>query len=438
MAHTYMIAGLIYGDEGKGSYVDHIVRKFDIGYVLRANGGAQALHHVVTPEGVTHGFSQFGSGTFFKNTKTILSHYMLIEPLSLIKEAEVLESKGIQNPFERLIISENAPMITIFHIFLNRLKETIRGDLRHGSCGFGIGETQSDIDNNLGITIYMKDLDDPILLREKLQILYDIKLTDATKADAGKNLDILEEFDSFDIDTYFEILLDLRDKLYLVSDEEIIRIISKYDTVFEGAQGVLLDQSYGFFPYCTRSNTTFENGYKLLASTQNTVTKIGLLRAYGTRHGAGPFVTETNDLYVEPCHNSYGEWQQQFRTGWFDCVAAKYALEVVGGVDILAVTNLDRLYGQSYLKLATSYQANTKWFPAGNISMTSTDLQVLSQRSQDLMDLQAEYIAFEGFTSFLDINCQYYLDAISHFINHEIHGISERPDHIKYYFNSQF
>ena len=139
------------------------------------------------------------------------------------------------------------------------------------------------------------------------------------------------------------------DHVAIVDTDYVSRLLSHTEhTVFEGAQGVLLDEWRGFHPYTTWSTTTFANADQLLAEAgfSGEVTHLGLLRAYLTRHGAGPFVTEDPVLtkQVPDYHNTDGLWQGEFRVGHFDLVAARYALEVAGVTDALAVTCLDRLH----------------------------------------------------------------------------------------------
>jgi hypothetical protein len=130
-------------------------------------------------------------------------------------------------------------------------------------------------------------------------------------------------------------------------------------TIFEGAQGVLLDRDHGFFPHVTPSRTTFANADALLAeaSRVDSIARIGVLRAYATRHGEGPFVSEDAALTAATpdLHNGADGFQGAFRVGWLDVVAARYALRVVGGVDWLAITNLDRLAGLSRVRVCTAY-----------------------------------------------------------------------------------
>ena len=139
MRQAHIVTGLGYGDEGKGSWVDHIVRKHGIKYIVRHNGGAQAMHHVVGPDGRHHRFAQFGSGMLVPDTYTCLSRFMLIEPEALLQEAHALEGHGVHAPLSRQIVSENAPIITPFNRLLNRIQEVARGASRHGSCGITWG-----------------------------------------------------------------------------------------------------------------------------------------------------------------------------------------------------------------------------------------------------------------------------------------------------------
>ena len=139
-----LIADLGYGDAGKGSIVDYLTRKTGAHTVVRYNGGAQAAHNVITPEGKHHTFAQFGSGTFVPGTRTHLSRFMMVHPLALLAEERHLQSLGIDDAFPRLSIDREALVTTPFQQAANRIKEIARGDGRHGSCGMGVGETMSD------------------------------------------------------------------------------------------------------------------------------------------------------------------------------------------------------------------------------------------------------------------------------------------------------
>jgi adenylosuccinate synthase len=129
--------------------------------------------------------------------------------------------------------------------------------------------------------------------------------------------------------------------------------------VFEGAQGVLLDEWRGWHPHTTWSTTTFDN----VASLCGSFRRLGVVRTYTTRHGAGPFVTEQAGIDLQEAHNGRGEWQGAFRTGHFDAVAHRYAVEVAGGVDALAVTHLDVPPRVPQLRICTSYDVTDRIVP---------------------------------------------------------------------------
>lgn len=139
-----VVADLGFGDAGKGSSVDFLVRAYKAHTVVRYNGGAQAGHNVVTQDGRQHVFAQFGSGTFVPGVQTHLSRHMLVNPVSMLDEEEHLCSLSVSDAFHRTTIDEEALIITPFHQAANRLREYARGKDRHGSCGRGIGETMTD------------------------------------------------------------------------------------------------------------------------------------------------------------------------------------------------------------------------------------------------------------------------------------------------------
>src|SRR4051794_37158626 len=138
-----ILSGLGYGDEGKGTWTDFLARTMPVHTVVRFNGGAQAGHNVVTPDGRHHTFAQFGSGTFVRGVNSHLSRFMLLNPIRLLQEADELRVLGVPDALARLSVDRRALLTTPFQVAANRLKELARGDARHGSCGMGIGETMS-------------------------------------------------------------------------------------------------------------------------------------------------------------------------------------------------------------------------------------------------------------------------------------------------------
>lgn len=435
MPRAMMVVGLGNGDEGKGSMVDHLVRKEGIRQVVRFNGGAQALHHVVDGDRV-HGFSQFGSGTL-AGARTLLSRFMLFEPLAFCREALTLSEIGVPDPYSLVTLSASAPIIPQANILANRILETQRGAGRHGSCGMGIGLTQADVEEHGAEAIYAGDLLRPAVLREKLALVQRRRLETVRGIDGPETHGMRAQLATANIDDLVDFYSEFAERIQIVPDESILESIARQDTVFEGAQGVLLDQEWGFFPHVTRSVTTFQNAETLLmeAGFQGEKVRVGLLRAYATRHGAGPLPTETDDLAVSPCHNATNPWQGTFRVGWFDAVTARYALKVVGGVDLLGLTNLDRLVDLPDLRAAVSYQPDST-FPQGEIPLLPLDLSDKKpslHRTDALLQTTPTYKSLTSLPDDTPDACFQYADTIATLIGQKIGMISGRPDQHKVY-----
>ena len=365
MNSVVLTVDLGFGDAGKGSLVDFLVREHDAHTVVRYNGGAQAGHRVVTADGREHVFSQFGAGTL-AGADTYLSRFMMIEPFALEAEAEHLVELGIDSPFAKLTIDENALVTTPFHRAINRLKELSRSQ-RHGSCGIGVGETMVDFVAHDKRVLLAGDLRNEVVLHNKLTFLRGIALGKLSALNVGAHRDaseVAEELDILEDEGWVDWIVAefgrIQSNLNITSSSHLQTILNQPGTVvFEGAQGVLLDEWYGFHPHTTWSTITLANADTLLdeADYRGTVTRIGLTRAYSTRHGAGPFVSEDVDLtrLLPDAVNGFDAWQEGFRVGWLDLVMLRYALEVVGKLDYLAVTCLDRLIGFSELKVCHRY-----------------------------------------------------------------------------------
>lgn len=349
-----IVVDLGFGDAGKGSIVDFLTRRSEEPVtVVRFNGGPQAAHNVVTSEGLHHTFSQFGSGTLVPGTQTFLSRFMLLNPFKLLLEAEGLGFRGVVNPLDLLTIDRESLVISPFQVSMNRLREIARGDARHGSCGQGVGEATSDHLTHGKSVLFAADLTDPVKIRRKLRFLRELKAEELREIRGNiPNTDLTkEELRTFDdpqlIDTTVEVFRFFTERVHLVESSYLRTIGRNRHLIFEAAQGVLLDEWFGFFPYTTWSTTTFENALQLLTEAQyeGKVTRLGLTRAYATRHGAGPFVTEDQAMTesIPDDHNGNNQWQREFRVGHFDLVTTRFALEVCKGVDALVVTCLDRL-----------------------------------------------------------------------------------------------
>ena len=364
-----LVADLGYGDSGKGITIDTLARTHIAHTVVRYNGGAQAAHTVVTPDGRSHTFSQFGSASFVSGVATYLSAHMLVDPIALSNEETFLERVRVFDALSRHFIHRDARIVSPYAKLINKLREHARRDARHGSCGMGIGETMRFWKAHPDETLYLRDLSDVRTLKRKLlfQLEYSREIIAANFPLLVRSVpELKDEWDELSGSGYIAKLAEryvaVSSALNCVDEEWESTLLQKNGTIlFEGAQGVLLDERYGFHPFTTWSDTTYANADTMLGGFDGSVTRLGVLRAYATRHGPGPFVTEDSMLTgrLPDSHNMFGEWQREFRVGWFDAVASRYALRAVGGVDALAITNLDRLEGLSEWKIATRYKTTT-------------------------------------------------------------------------------
>lgn len=360
-----IVVDLGFGDSGKGTIVDFVARTSPVAAVVRFNGGAQAAHNVHTPDGRHHTFAQFGSGTFVPGVRTHLSRFVLVDPPALLNEAEHLARLGIPDALARLTLDEAALVVTPYHKAANRIREVLRGSGKHGSVGMGVGETMADRIAFPDRAVYVRDLRTPEILVEKFRFFQKLKydefhgrLTELAR-DTGLEQEVrlltsLNAAEEVAV-AYWQQAMRLR----IVGGDYLRKLSLEGNLVFEGAQGVLIDEWHGFHPFTTWSATTFDNALTLLTEIgfAGTIKKLGVLRSYFTRHGAGPFPTEQKalGLILQDTHNTFGRWQEAFRVGWFDTVLARYAITASGGIDALAITNLDRVENIQTLRVATAY-----------------------------------------------------------------------------------
>ena len=331
--------GLGFGDEGKGATVDFLTRQLGAQLVVRYSGGAQAGHNVELPDGRRHTFSQFGSGTF-AGAKTWLGPRVIVSPATLGPEAAHLTSLGIGDPHSLLLLHPDALLATNLHASMNRLRELNRGDSRHGSCGLGIGETRSDWLESGTDSIVAADIKDRTVLVSKLRLLRDRKLIEMQKLrhiDSHYASFIYECSPDSEADSIIDSLAQIR-QTRKMPDENCV--------IFEGAQGVLLDEYFGFHPHTTWSTVTDLHATELIEETGDfdNVLRLGITRSYTTRHGAGPFPTgcaRWTDAITDP-GNPYNDWQGMIKCGPLDLVLLRYALSV-NPVDGIVINHLDQL-----------------------------------------------------------------------------------------------
>lgn len=358
MTKAIITVGLGWGDEAKGQTTDALVRHHNSRLVVRYSGGSQCGHNVTLPDGRSHCFSQFGSGTL-AGAHTYLTKDVIISPFALLKEAEHLKTFGLQ-PFDTLLIHPKALVTTVYTQAMNRIKESIRTK-KHGSCGHGIGETRSYWLKYGDDSIRAEDLYNQYRLLPKLEL---------------QRARLIEEYKAMDVAVPSEHLRDLYVspralfKSYIKEVGPNIRNTADLPNhgnkpiIYEGAQGVLLDEHFGFYPYTTWSTVTDELAWDHVdESGIQDVSVLGITRSYMTRHGEGPFPTyskELQDKLVDP-HNPDNKWQGNIRFGWFDLDLIRYSAKCLRRLDGLVVNHLDQV--TSDWKMYHGYNVPWSQFP---------------------------------------------------------------------------
>lgn len=324
MIKAYAVIGSNWGDEGKGNVTDILCSKNPLKTInVRINGGAQASHTVVTPDGKRHAFSHFGSGSF-AGSPTYLSKEFLVNLFSFdIERCKLLEQFDIKPV---VCVNPECRVTTFWDMNINQMIENIRGENRHGSCGFGINETvhRSKYDD---YKITIMDLFSEDKLRKKLEHIQRDYVPMRLKNKYNLILDELpkEYAESFNNPDIIQMTMEMAKRFIenvTVMDD---CILSRFDiAVFEGAQGLLLDQGFEkFWPNVTTSNTGVKNMVDILKAVKfdGEVEVYNVSRCYATRHGRGKFPTETAGKpykNIVDLTNIPNEFQEHLRFGILD------------------------------------------------------------------------------------------------------------------------
>lgn len=370
--HAFILCGLGYGDEGKGTVTDFLTRRYDAKLVVRYNGGPQAAHNVVTRDGRHHCFAQFGSGMLVPGVSTYLAALMFIDPIAMVNENTILATKGVNDAMKRLFIHRDCPIITPYHQYLNRIEEMAKGAHLHGSCGMGVGQAFLDLQSSRTPMLRLGDVDQLGKSREILTELRQQKIARAEQlVDANPAHRSMEEQfrrlhsspDGHALAAFYRDFVALSG-VHRVDDEKtLLKSYGEATIIFEGAQGVLLDMDYGFWPHVTPSNTTPKAASSMADQylPRHKVHTLGVTRSFATRHGHGPFVTQDQALTtaLKDPYNPENPWQGMLRCGWLDLPALSYAIEVAKTIDALVITNLDRLGSVGNVKLCRAYRVDT-------------------------------------------------------------------------------
>jgi len=348
------VIGANFGDEGKGLLTDYLAAVDPAGtVVVRFNGGAQAGHTVVTPAGRRHVFHHFGAGTL-AGARTFLSRHFIVNPFLWDKERG--ELAGIRPQVD---VDRRAMLTTPFDMLVNQEAERSRGRHRHGSCGLGINET---VERCIGpLATAAADIEPSARLRDRLVAIADRSVARLAELGVSPSPFFLEMVRSEAlVDNYLEVCERFRRAERLVDGPD--ELPKFRHVVFEGAQGLLLDERHRFFPHVTRSRTGLPNVVELAAEIGLTeLDVVYVTRTYLTRHGAGPFPTERPGLSFPDPTNAPNEWQGALRFGKLDVSLLSESitddLSNAGGLAVspcLAVTCLDQVPAVDPVRVAAA------------------------------------------------------------------------------------
>ena len=346
-----VIVGAQWGDEGKGKIVDVLTEKAD--GVARYQGGHNAGHTVVikNEKFVLH---IIPSGVLHKGKTCIIGNGVVVDPASLIEEIDGLKKRGIEVG-GNLFLSKNAHLIMPYHTAIEREQERLKGSKKIGTTGRGIGPAYVDKIARTGLRA--GDLLYPEVFREKLKI---------NLLSVNNLLRALYNAGGFDLENVYKEYMGYADRLSgHIADTDVIinkMIAENKNMVLEGAQGTLLDVDHGTYPYVTSSSASAGGACTGLGIGPTKINKvIGIVKAYTTRVGEGPFPTEIKDSLGEKIREKGGEYGattgRPRRCGWLDMVALKYAIRV-NGFTGLVITKLDILDGLEKIKVCTSYKCD--------------------------------------------------------------------------------
>ena len=343
-----VVMGTQWGDEGKGKIVDYLAEQSDV--VVRFQGGSNA-GHTVTVDGKEFKLRLLPSGILYKGKKCVIANGVVVNPKVLLQEMDGMEKQGIS--VDGIRISNRAHVILPYHCIMDGLIEEALGDKKIGTTKNGIGPCYMDKDNRIGIRIV--DLMDEEVFSEKLKANLVLK-----------NKELKEIFHQEPLD-YEEIRTEYlayaeRLRKYVIDTSAYLNAEIKADkkVLFEGAQATLLDLDHGTYPYVTASHPISGGACVGAGIGPNKIhAVVGVVKAYCTRVGEGPFPTEqlnaTGDR-IRQCGHEFGTVTgRPRRTGWLDACVVRYA-GYLSGIDYMAITRLDILDSFDEIKLCVAYK----------------------------------------------------------------------------------
>ncbi len=346
-----VLIGAQWGDEGKGKATDLYGER--VQWVVRYQGGNNAGHTVVLPDGQKFALHLIPSGILTAGVNNVIGNGVVIDPGVLLTELSGLDERGVDT--SRLFISADAHLIMPYHVAIDKVSERYLGKAKIGTTGRGIGPAYQDKVARLGVRV--QDLLDPSILAQKVEAALDIKnqflvkIYNRKALDAGRIVDMaLEQAEGF---------------RHRIADTRLLlgqAVRAGENILLEGSQGTLLDVDHGTYPYVTSSNPTAGGAAVGSGVGPTAITSVlGILKAYTTRVGSGPFPTELEDQWGEYLRKTGGEvgvtTGRLRRCGWFDAVIARYATRVNGITDYF-LTKLDVLSSLETVPICVAYDVD--------------------------------------------------------------------------------
>ncbi|MDK8664376.1 adenylosuccinate synthase [Corynebacterium coyleae] len=358
-----IIVGAQWGDEGKGKATDILGGRVD--YVVKPNGGNNAGHTVVVG-GEKYELKLLPAGVLSENATPILGNGVVVNLEALFEEIDGLEARGANA--SRLKISANAHLVAPYHQQLDRVQERFLGKRAIGTTGRGIGPTYADKVARVGLRV--QDVFDESILRQKIESALDVKNQMLVKMYNRRAISVEETMD------YFGRYAERLEPMVIDAERMLNDALSAGKHVLmEGGQATMLDVDHGTYPFVTSSNPTAGGACVGAGIGPTKITGVlGIIKAYTTRVGAGPFPTELFDKWGEFLQVTGGEvgvnTGRVRRTGWYDSVIARYASRVNGFTDLF-LTKLDVLTGIGEIPICVAYDVDGKRFD--EMPMTQTD-----------------------------------------------------------------
>ena len=414
---SVVVMGTQWGDEGKGKIVDHLAQQAQV--VVRYQGGNNAGHTVVV-KGVESKLNLLPSGILYPGKTCIIGNGVVVDPAHLLKEIAGMQERGIDT--SGLKISNRAQVILPYHRLMDEADEESRGDAKIGTTKKGIGPCY--VDKNARIGIRFVDLMDPEEFARRLKINV-----------TAKNRILTEIFgkEALDYDKILAEYLGYAEKLRPYVTDTIFTLhdaIGRGEKIlFEGAQATMLDLDYGTYPYVTSSHPVAGGVCVGAGVGPSAIGKVvGVVKAYTTRVGEGPFVTELHDetgnLIRERGHEYGTTTGRPRRTGWLDTVVVKYAC-LLSGIDCLAITRLDILDTLPTLKICTGYLY--KGQPLHEYPASLKVLDEVEPVYEELPGWQSDITGIRRYED-LPLNARRYVERLSECSGARLGVISVGPD----------